>query len=287
MSNNEPKSSAGDQSRRAFIRTTATAAAAVASTNIFRTPVYGQNTAPSAGKVLGANDRIVVGYIGVGGQGMAHVKQMKTHASANNVAQVAVCDVWEKRRNSSKAFIEKDSSNSQVEMFSDHRKLLERKDIDAVVIATHDIWHTKCAVDAMSAGKHVYVEKPCAHNIREGQSIAVMGFPIGGVLGFKPVTHRGIISAITPIALPMPASRQLNEATVQRLRTGTFDVYQLDATAYPGNSGGPVLDVDTGAVIGVISMVLIKGTKESALTNPSGISYAMPSSYVEALLKTR
>jgi len=126
-----------------------------------------------------------------------------------------------------------------------------------------------------------------AHNIREGQSIAVMGFPIGGVLGFKPVTHRGIISAITPIALPMPASRQLNEATVQRLRTGTFDVYQLDATAYPGNSGGPVLDVDTGAVIGVISMVLIKGTKESALTNPSGISYAMPSSYVEALLKTR
>ena len=145
MSNNQSKPSAGDQSRRAFIRTTATAAAAVASTNLLRTPVYGQSS--PIRKVLGANDRIVVGYIGVGGQGMAHVKQMKTHASANNIAQVAVCDVWEKRRNSSKAFIEKDSSNGQVEMFSDHRKLLERKDIDAVVIATHDTWHTKIAVD--------------------------------------------------------------------------------------------------------------------------------------------
>jgi S1-C subfamily serine protease len=126
-----------------------------------------------------------------------------------------------------------------------------------------------------------------SQDIREGQSIALMGFPIGGVLGFRPVTHRGIISAITPIALPMPASRQLNETTVQRLRSGTFDVYQLDATAYPGNSGGPVMDADTGEVVGVISMVLIKGTKESALTHPSGISYAMPASYVQELLKNR
>lgn len=171
MSKNQPKPSAGEQSRRAFIRTTAAAAAAVASTNILRTPVYGQSTAPSAGKVLGANNRIVVGYIGVGGQGMAHVRQMKTHASANNVAQVAVCDVWEKRRNSSKAFIEKDNGSTQVEMFLDHRKLLERKDIDAVVIATHDTWHTKCTVDAVEAGKHVYIEKPMTRYLTEAFEI--------------------------------------------------------------------------------------------------------------------
>jgi predicted dehydrogenase len=172
MSNNQSKPSAGAQTRRDFIRTTATAAAAVAGTNILRTPVYGQNTAPSTGKVIGANDRILVGYIGVGGQGMAHVKQMKTHASANNVAQVAVCDVWNKRRESSKAFIEKDnSSGGKVEMFEDHRRLLERKDIDAVVIATHDIWHTKCSVDAMNAGKHVYVEKPMTRYLGEAFEI--------------------------------------------------------------------------------------------------------------------
>ena len=123
--------------------------------------------------------------------------------------------------------------------------------------------------------------------IHEGQSIAFIGFPIGGLLGFTPVTHRGIISAITPVALPMPAARQLNEKTVQRLRAGSFDVYQLDATAYPGNSGGPVLDIETGEVVGVINMVLIKGTKESALSQPSGISYAVPASFVDALLKKR
>jgi predicted dehydrogenase len=167
MANNEPKPSAGAHTRRNFIRTTATAAAAVATTNILRTPVYGQSTAPSTGKVLGANDRIVIGHIGVGGQGMAHVKAMKQHASQNNVIQVAVCDVWQKRRDSSKAFIEKDNSNAKVEMFEDHRKLLERKDIDAVVIATHDPWHTKCSVDALTAGKHVYVEKPMTRYLGE------------------------------------------------------------------------------------------------------------------------
>ena len=57
------------ESRRAFLKKTATAAAAVAATNIFKTPVYGQNQAPSPGRVIGANDRITVGYIGVGGQG--------------------------------------------------------------------------------------------------------------------------------------------------------------------------------------------------------------------------
>src|SRR5437773_267621 len=169
---NKANAMAGGETRREFIKKSATAAAAVAATGIFKTPVYGQSSAPSTGKVHGANDRIVVGYIGVGGQGMAHVKQMKTHAGENNIVQVAVCDVWEKRRNSSKSFIEKDSSGNNVEMFGDHRKLIERKDIDAVVIATHDIWHTKCAVDAMNAGKHVYVEKPMTRYLGEAFEMA-------------------------------------------------------------------------------------------------------------------
>jgi S1-C subfamily serine protease len=112
-----------------------------------------------------------------------------------------------------------------------------------------------------------------------------MGFPIGGILGFKTVTHRGIISSITAVALPTPTSQQLNEKTVRRLREGSFDIYQLDATAYPGNSGGPVLDADTGAVVGVLNMVLVKGTKESALSQPTGISYAVPARFVDDLLR--
>jgi serine protease Do len=120
--------------------------------------------------------------------------------------------------------------------------------------------------------------------VREGQAIAFMGFPIGGALGFSPVTHRGTISSITAIALPSSNASQLNARNVASLRSGGFNVFQLDATAYPGNSGGPMFDAETGDVIGVINMVFIKGTKESALTNPSGISYAIPSKYVVELL---
>ena len=121
--------------------------------------------------------------------------------------------------------------------------------------------------------------------VREGQSVALMGFPLGGLLGFAPVTHRGIVSSITPIALPGPASRQLAERTVRQLRDGSFDVLQLDATAYPGNSGGPLFDVENGEVLGVVNMVLVRETREAALGHPSGISYAIPAVHIAELLK--
>ena len=121
--------------------------------------------------------------------------------------------------------------------------------------------------------------------VSEGQSVAFVGFPIGTALGLSPVTHRGIISAITPIALPSATANQLNEKVIKRLRTGSFEVYQLDATAYPGNSGGPLFDVERGEVIAVINMVFVKGTKESALTQPSGITFAVPVRYLNDLLR--
>ena len=121
--------------------------------------------------------------------------------------------------------------------------------------------------------------------VSEGQSVAFVGFPIGTALGLSPVTHRGIISAITPIVLPSATANQLNEKAIKRLRTGSFEVYQLDATAYPGNSGGPLFDVERGEVIAVINMVFVKGTKESALTQPSGITFAVPVRYLNDLLR--
>ncbi|MCG2577774.1 serine protease [Dechloromonas sp. XY25] len=121
--------------------------------------------------------------------------------------------------------------------------------------------------------------------VREGQEIAFIGFPIGGVLGFSPVTHRGIISALTPIAIPGANSNQINEKLIKQIRKGTFNVFQLDATAYPGNSGSPVFNTESGEVIGVINMVFVKGTKEAVLSNPSGISYAIPANYLTELLR--
>ncbi|OYU00116.1 MAG: serine protease [Burkholderiales bacterium PBB1] len=123
-----------------------------------------------------------------------------------------------------------------------------------------------------------------AQAAREGQMVAFIGFPLGSNLGLSPVTHRGIVSAITTVALPSPSARQLDSRAIKALKDGAFDLLQLDATAYPGNSGGPVFDAETGAVVGVINMVALKGTRESALTHPSGISYAIPVEHVLRLL---
>ena len=120
---------------------------------------------------------------------------------------------------------------------------------------------------------------------REGQAITLMGFPIGGVLGFATVSHRGIIASITTAALPAASAQQLDPRALLRLREGNYQVLQLDATAYPGNSGGPVLDADTGRVVGIVNMVLVKAGRESALSNPTGISYAIPVRHLHELMK--
>lgn len=121
--------------------------------------------------------------------------------------------------------------------------------------------------------------------VREGEAVAFTGFPIGMVLGLYPATHRGTVAAITPIAIPATAGRDLRPEQIKRIRSRPFDVYQLDGTAYPGNSGSPVYRPDTGEVIGVINSVFVKGSKEAALEKPSGITFAIPVKYVRALVE--
>lgn len=124
-----------------------------------------------------------------------------------------------------------------------------------------------------------------ADGAREGQAVAFTGFPIANALGLWPVTHRGIISAISPIGIPQARARELSPALIRRLSSGPFRIYQLDATAYPGNSGSPLFDPATGRVLGVINMVFVKSTKESMLSDPSGIAYAIPSEYLSELVE--
>ena len=121
--------------------------------------------------------------------------------------------------------------------------------------------------------------------LAEGQALAFTGFPLGMVLGLHHATHRATLAAITPIVLPSANSRKLDARAVAALSRAAFPVYQLDGTAYPGNSGSPVYDPDNGVVHGVINMVFVKGLKESAITAPSGITYAIPVSHVRALLR--
>lgn len=120
--------------------------------------------------------------------------------------------------------------------------------------------------------------------VAEGESIAFTGFPIGAVLGLYPVTHKGIVASITPVVIPARASTELSPAMIKTLKN-PYLVYQLDATAYPGNSGSPVYLQSNGQVVAVINKVFVQRTKESAITNPSGITYAIPVRFLNELIE--
>jgi S1-C subfamily serine protease len=79
----------------------------------------------------------------------------------------------------------------------------------------------------------------------------------------------------------------LSERVIGQLRQSPFNLFQLDATAYPGNSGSPVFDPDSGVVMAIINMGLVKGGKENAITNPSGITYAVPVQFIHALMQQK
>jgi predicted dehydrogenase len=166
MNSDKRNASQTGETRRTFIKKTATLAAAASVTGILKTPVYGQTQAPSA-NVTGANDRIVIGVIGTGKQGTTHVRSLKNHAAQNNIAVGAVCDLYKLHLDAAKKIVNLSDENG----FSDHHKLLDRKDIDAVLIATVDNWHADVSLDALDAGKHVYSEKPMTRYVAEGWAV--------------------------------------------------------------------------------------------------------------------
>lgn len=121
--------------------------------------------------------------------------------------------------------------------------------------------------------------------VEEGTSIFFTGFPLGAILGLYPATHQGLVAAIAPDINPASNADQLTVQMLNRLKTPFF-IYQLDATAYPGNSGSPVFDSNTNEVVAIINKVFVSEGKEAALTNPSGISYAIPIRELRKLAKT-
>lgn len=122
-------------------------------------------------------------------------------------------------------------------------------------------------------------------SVHEGQMLAFTGFPLGMVLGFHPATHRAMVSAITPVARPALSARQLNAQMIRRIQDSAYMVFQLDATAYPGNSGSALYDPNDGTVYGIINSVFVRGTRETAISQPSGITYAIPGRYIREMLQ--
>jgi predicted dehydrogenase len=148
----QPTHSADDNSRRDFLRT----ASRVASTSALAM------TAVSYSRVLGANDNVNLGVIGVGSRG---THDMSLFLNRPEVRVRAICDIYGEHIEKAKTKV------PDAAAFGDHRKLLETKDLDAVLIATPDHWHTAIAIDALHSGRDVYVEKPLTRTIEEGPRI--------------------------------------------------------------------------------------------------------------------
>jgi predicted dehydrogenase len=125
--------------------------------------VAGGVTAIAARRVLGANDTIRVGLIGCGGR-----SRDLLHAAdeAGGYELIAACDVYEPRRDEVR-----DTRGSDISTHLDYRDLLNKKEVDAVIIAAPDHWHVQMACDAVAAGKDVYLEKPVTHTIQQGDTL--------------------------------------------------------------------------------------------------------------------
>jgi predicted dehydrogenase len=125
-----------------------------------------RSAATGTGKVLGANDRIQVGIIGVGGRGSYLAGQFASIGANTNACQVvAVADVYEKRKKAA-------ADKFKCEGYLDYREIINRPDIDAVVVATPDHWHAAIALEALDHGKDVYLEKPMCHTIDEARHLS-------------------------------------------------------------------------------------------------------------------
>jgi predicted dehydrogenase len=144
--------------RRNFIKTASAVSAALG------TASRALGARPNAGRVIGANDRINVGVIGAGGRGFYVAREFVRAGEKENAQILAVCDVYEKRKR-------KAAETYKADGYLDYREVLDRSDIDAVLIATPDHWHAKIALEAMDRGKDVYLEKPMCHTIEEAKQL--------------------------------------------------------------------------------------------------------------------
>lgn len=149
-----------ENTRRNFIKKVAAGSSALAIGGVG----YGFS-ANSYSRIMGANDRIVVGVMGTNGRGKGMAANF---AQQKNTEVMVICDVEEKALQKGIRAVEEVVGKTP-ESEGDYRKMLERKDIDAVFLAPPDHWHTPATIMACVAGKHVYVEKPLSHNPAEGE----------------------------------------------------------------------------------------------------------------------
>jgi predicted dehydrogenase len=169
-------------------------------------------TALSYSRVMGANDRVQLGLIGCGERGRS---DMGNFVKAGNVDVVALCDIYAAQIDRAK----QTAPNAQ--SFSDHRKLLELKEVDATLIGVPDHWHTAIAIDALNAGKDVYVEKPLTLKIEEGPPV---------------VKAARVNNRICQVGMQQRSGKHYLEAKREYMDTGKLGKVTLARTWWHGNT---------------------------------------------------
>ena len=151
-----------DFNRRDFMKSAAAVGAGLGAAG----RVFAKPAKAGTGRVIGANDKINLGVIGVGGRGSYLAREFSRYGEKSGACKlVAVCDVWEKRKRQVAELYKCDG-------FLDYREVLNKPEVDAVVVATPDHWHARIALEAMDKGKDVYLEKPMCHTVEEAKQLA-------------------------------------------------------------------------------------------------------------------
>ncbi len=221
--------------RRDFLKTVgATGLALEAAKSAFAA----KSTAKSDGRVLGANDRINVGVIGYGGRGEYVARAFDQVGKKNNSCQiVAVSDVYEKRKR-------KGEDRYKVKGYMDYRDLLRQPELDAVIVATPDHWHGKMAMDAMDAGKDVYLEKPMVHTNEEAHQLVLTAKETKRVLQVGSQTTSADIwwKAKKAIADGMIGKMLMSQGSYHRNSVEGEWNYPIDKNAGPDAKGEDYID---------------------------------------------
>ena len=211
-------------SRRKFVKGLAGTAAGIAT--------FGSSLGMSAisySRILGANERINIGVIGCGGMANAHMEALLKMKESDNVEIAAVCDIYTKR-------LDKAKELTQAQAFKNYQEILRIKDIDYVLIATPEHWHYQMTLDAIDAGKHIYVEKPMTHTIEQAKDItekiamAKLKLQVG-VQGMSDDSYETAHKMIQEGALGKVVMAHIDYS---RNYPDDFWAYEIDADAKPG-----------------------------------------------------
>ena len=182
--------------------------------------------------IPGANDRLRVGVIGAGGMATNHMEAMVKDRDTDNFEIVNVCDIYDKR-------LDKAAQLTGGKPVKEYRRLLDNKDIDWVLIATPEHWHFQMAMDALDAGKHVYVEKPMTHSIEQAKKLTEKVKSTGRKLqvGVQGMSDESYAVANEHIKAGELGKIVLAQIDYSRNYQGDFwagDEYPIDADAQPG-----------------------------------------------------